>query len=214
MRYPLALRVLTIGGLVWSAACAGDAPTAPATPSADVAAPMLAKSTGARSASKTEVFTVDPTRTRVYRVGQNWLYIPAYSVCAEGSGYGPTEWDKPCARETAPFELSISIGTNADGYPVAQISPELRFAPSDNPFRWVVLGLKMQGRLDPAGYGVLYQPSGSNVWINEAAQDPTLRAWRSRGNVIARRLKHFSGYNVSLGFQEQESRLDMGWGAY
>lgn len=214
MRYTLAVRVLTIGALTWSAACSSDAPSAPVSPSADFAAagPALARSSDAKAArSVTEVVTIDPTRSHVYRVGHNWLYVPANVVCEIGSTYGPTEWDTPCARQVDPVAVTITIGEDAKGNPTAHFSPDMRFAPSSHPYRWVVLGLKMRGKLDPAGYGVLYQPTGSAVLIDEAATDPTLRAWRTGGNVIARRLKHFSGYNVSLGFQEQDSQLDLGF---
>lgn len=212
MRYTPAVRVLTIGALAWSAACSSDAPTAPASPASDftAAGPALDRGNSGRSArSETEVVTIDPTRSHVYRIGHNWLYVPANVVCVPGSTYGPTEWDEPCARQVDRFQVTVTIGEDADGHPTAHFAPDMRFAPSSNPYRWVVLGLKMRGRLDPAGYGVLYQPTGSTELIDEAATDPTLRAWRERGNVIARRLKHFSGYNVSLGFQEQESQLDM-----
>lgn len=170
-------------------------------------APAFARAARATrvSVSLTETITIDPTRTRTYHVGDNWVYIPANSVCSLDTPYGPSEWDRPCDRATAPVEVQVTIGTDANGYPTASFLPDLRFAPASSPYRWVFLGLKMRGRLDTRGYGVLYQPTGTDILIDEAATDPTLRAWRMKGNVIVRRLKHFSGYNVSLGFTEQLS---------
>lgn len=180
-------------------------------PSLATGGPAYAKGVGATSAPLASVVTVDPTRSRVYRVGQNWVYIPANAVCDLGSSYGPAEWDKPCARATAPFELSITVSADDQGHPTARFTPDVRFAPAHDRSGWVVLGLKVKGKLETEGYGILYQPTGSSEWIDESATDATLRAWRAPGNVIARRLKHFSGYNVSLGFQEQAS-VDIGLG--
>lgn len=168
-------------------------------------APAFARGTHGMQVELTETILIEPTRTRTYHVGQNWVYIPANAVCSLDTPYGPSEWDKPCTRATAPIAVTVTIGTDGSGHPTASFSPDLRFAPASNPYHWVYLGLKVQGRLDTRGYGILYQPTGTDLLIDEAATDPTLRAWRATGNVIARRLKHFSGYNVSLGFTEQLS---------
>lgn len=217
MRFPTSLRAVTILGLAVTTACAGDGPSAPVAPSFDVAGPVLAKGSSTKGkAADAEVLTIDPTRSRVYRFGQNWLYVPAGVVCEAGATYGPSEWDQPCDRAKAPFQLTVTVGADAEGRPTAHFSPDMRFAPSSTPYNWVVLGLKVKGKLDTEGYGILYQPRGSTEWIDESASDSTLRAWRAKGNVIARRIKHFSGYNVSLGYSEQTAQVDGGFfgGAY
>lgn len=207
MSRPVALRVLTLAALAVSTACAGDAATAPVGPAIDGAA--FARGTHGKQVdvSLTETITVDPTRSRTYHFGQNWVYIPANVVCTLETPYGPSEWDRPCDRATAPIQLTVTVGTDVEGYPTASFSPDLRFAPAATPYRWVFLGLKVQRPLDLEGYGILYQPTGSDILIDESATDPTLRAWRARGNVVARRIKHFSGYNVSLGFTEQTAPI-------
>ena len=46
--------------------------------------------------------------------------------------------------------------------------------------------------------------------IDESLTDSTLRAFRMSGNVIGRRLKHFSGYNVALGIYEEQTGTQVG----
>jgi hypothetical protein len=89
----------------------------------------------------------------------------------------------------------------------------VRFAPTpdDDVRRWVVLTLRDAKKLkDDKDYSILWwdadAPSNNGnggdrgAWVDEAETDPTLIAWTDRrGNKVSRRLKHFSGYNVTSG---------------
>jgi hypothetical protein len=200
--------LMTALALAATAACSGDMPSAPVAPSLDVAAPSLAKGGRAESspaAPQTYTIQVNTGVSKVYYFGQSWVYIPAGAICAEGSGYGPELWDASCTSASGQFELQVTVRSE-QGMPVAEFYPDVRFARGNSArwSDWVILGLKVQGNLnDKLGYGILYKPTGGNRWIDESLDDPTLKSWRASGNVIARRLKHFSGYNVSLGFDEQ-----------
>lgn len=206
MRFTVALRALSIAAVASLAAC-GEMPSAPATPSLDLAAPSLAQSAKAGpSVPQTVTIRVNTGVSAVYGIGgQNWVYIPAGALCDDDAGYGPELWDAPCTPATGTVAIDVtSFAIN--GRPAAEFHKDVRFTRSGsaNWRDWVILGLKVQGNMNgQLGYGILYRPTGSSRWVDESVDDPTLRAFRATGNVIARRLKHFSGYNVSLGIYEE-----------
>lgn len=212
MRISNALKVLSAAAFAALAACNGDLPSAPAAASPDLAAPSFARGGSGKSSESSTTIRVNTEVSKVYSLGgQNWVYIPAGAICADGSGYGAHAWDLPCDRATGTVDIPVTVHT-INGLPAADFGVDVRFAPAaDNDFRnWVVLGLKVQGKLDPDGYGILYRPSNSTLAIDESLTDPTLRAFRMAGNVIGRRLKHFSGYNVALGIYEEQSGTRVG----
>lgn len=167
---------------------------------------------GALAPAKTVRIQVDSRESKFYSIGSmSWVYIPAGAICTDDAGYGPELWDAPCTPAKGTTAIDVTVSQHK-GYPSAEFAKDVRFAPtsSGNWRDWVILGLKVQGNLNTQlGYGILYRPTGSSEWIDEAATDPSLRAFRVPGNVIARRLKHFSGYNVSLGFQETSVELSV-----
>lgn len=204
MRISNALKVLSAAAFAALAGCSADLPSAPVAASPDLAAPSFAKGGNGNDSESSLTLRVNTAVSKMYSLGgQHWVYIPAGAICADGSGYGPEVWDAPCAPATGTIDIPVTVRT-VNGYPAARFDNDVRFAPAADWRGWVVLGLKIQGKLSTEGYGVLYQPTGSTELIDEAATDPTLRAFRMAGNVLGRRLKHFSGYNVALGYQEQD----------
>lgn len=200
-------RMLSLALLAAGSAC-GDLPSSPA---AVTDGPLMAK--GGNGGNKnsgviTSTISIDPTATNVYKLGpDHWVYIPANAVCSLDTPYGPTEWDNSCERATAPISVSVAI-VERDGYPHATFYPDLRFAPAaDGDYaNWVFLAFKVKGRelKEWEKYAVLYRPTGSLTEIDESIADPTLRAFRY-DNLVVRRLKHFSGYNVSLGYYQEQT---------
>ena len=217
MRIPVALRVLSAASLAVFTACSGELPTGTPATTTDVAALSMARGgVAGTTAANTTTIRVNTAASQLYNIGgQSWVYIPAGALCNDAAGYGPELWDTSCTPATGTVSIDVTL-TAMNGRPGVEFHKDVRFAPttSSNWRDWVILGLKVQGNLnDQLGYGILYRPTGSSQWIDESASDPSLRAWRSFGNVVARRLKHFSGYNVSLGFQETEDPM-MGGGLY
>lgn len=184
------VRMTALSAVAAVAVACGDSPVAPtlATPAGLETGPSFAAS------QYQTTITIDPAVSKTYTFGQHTVRIPAGAVCADG-GYGPLFWDDDCTPKTTPTSMTV---TYTDGsQPTVVFGQDVRFRPAAG---WVVLGLKVQGPLDTQlKYGVLYNPTGTTLLIDESLTDSTLRAWRSEGNVISRRLKHFSGYNVSLG---------------
>lgn len=221
MQLSTPLRLMTALALAGSAACSGDLPSAPAAPSLDVAAPSLGRGDHGRGESTRSAkgrrskdadyssyhvvtLRVDPKVGATYRISSHWVRIPANVICSQDSGYGVHLWDAPCVGlATEPMELTVEV-VHENGRSSVRFDKDLRFKPSNRWSEWVVLGLRVNGDMSKElGYGILYQPEGSDEWIDESLTDPSLRAFRLKGHVVARRLKHFSGYNVSLGFDEQ-----------
>lgn len=160
------------------------------------------------------IFIVDPAVTRDYKFGNNTVHIPAHTICdPETSGYGPGLWDEPCVSL-----LDHKIAVRArwqpkGGHGAVEFEPDLRFAPSSDPKKWVVLSLhdkKVISQLRQ--YSILWLQPWDHEWADESATDVTLKAWTSKDdNVVSRRIKHFSGYMILAGYKGSLGGDDYGY---
>jgi hypothetical protein len=205
--------------LVVAAACS-DAPSAPsAAARSDILAQSLqpsalkggepahgnGKGGGDVTTSETveATFTVDPRRTAIYSFGQNWIYVPANSICEpQTSTYGLGQWDAPCQPLQQPITITARWSPKG-GHGYVEFEPELRFAPSANSRNWVYISMYDRKPLhDMAAYNIVWC-DGQGQCVDEAATDPTLRAWVDRPhNAVLRRIKHFSGYMITAAFAD------------
>ena len=157
--------------------------------------------------------TIDPSRQTIYYLGDgNSLVFPAHSLCdVSKSSYGDGEWDKPCTAATSPRPLASRRGWMLRAIRVS-ISPctcasclEQPGAVGQPDFRRFagVAGSDLQH--------LLLQGRNSSC-TDEAKKDPTLATVHNPiTGKVTRRIKHFSGYNVAVG-RDQES-YDVGVGA-
>ena len=148
--------------------------------------------------------TVDPSVSRAYAFGQNWIYFPALSICDPAtSGYGIGTWDTPCTPVSTPITVTVHW-SNKGGLGYARFEPALRFVPADerSVLRWVILSLHDSKNVrSTSDYSILYDAGGSVGWVDEELTDPTLHAWIDPfTNSVSRRIKHFSGYMLASGF--------------
>lgn len=211
MKASRTIRVTSLGLLVALAtACSVDLPSAPANGSLAPEDAALARggSLTRHDGVTHTTFTIRPDSTKVYKLSEDaWVYIPANATCTVDTPYGTGEWDNDCERASTPITVNAVV-TIKDGIPSTTFHPDLRFAPAaDGDYRnWVFLAMNARGKPsnDYEKYAILYRPTGSLALIDESVQDSTLRAFRYDGYVV-RRLKHFSGYNVSLGYYEEQS---------
>jgi len=161
--------------------------------------------------SNTVAFTIDPNRDQTVAAGGNSLVFPAQSICDPAtSGYGVALWDAPCQPLTKPIVITAEYSFS-DGHARVDFQPALRFVPATDRSRWVVLTLQERIRLNSeAMYAIRWQaPDGS--WIDESLSDPTMLAWTDRaGNKVSRRIKHFSGYNVTAGYIDTDAEVRVG----
>ena len=174
-----------------------------AAPSAAPAAAVLAPaghpslSLNGSGQDGTADFTVDP-RGGVFFVGNHAVVFPANSICDPAtSGYGDDLWDAPCATISAPIQIhAVARGGAVD------FTPELRFAPSSNPTRWVwvVMYTPQAKGSSNANVSILFAPALDAPPVNDALSDPTLRTYVDKQSGVSfRRIKHFSGYIISTG---------------
>jgi len=146
-------------------------------------------------------FTVGP-QGGVFFVGNHAVVFPKLSICDPAtSTYG--DWDAACKTIGKPIHIHAEVRT-ANGRTWVDFSPELRFAPSADPSRWVWMYMYTpeargaQG--DLSRFNILYAQSIGGTTVNDAAGDPTLRTYvDTRTGVSVRRIKHFSGYTASAG---------------
>ena len=214
IRYGAAVTLLAFG----LTACS-EGPTSPVAISPDAAPLMSSGSDGSGTSGRgqeagSRSFTIYPGLAVVQRFGDHVLQMPANVVCdPETSGYGVAHWDLPCATINHPIQVTATWSVQNDK-PIISFSPDLRFVPSSDPNRWVNLWLKDTKGIDTdLYYAILWRDNTSGQWIDESKLDASLRARTYQsGNLVARRLKHFSDYYlwVGLGSYNVTSGLDGG----
>ncbi len=156
---------------------------------------------GSGPANTTADFTVGP-QGGVFFVGNHAVVFPKKSICdPRTSVYG--EWDAACKTIGKPIQIHAVV-RNENGRTWVDFSPELRFAPSADPSRWVYMFMytpEARGaKGDLSRFNILYAQSIGGVTVNDAASDPTLRTYVDTNTGISmRRIKHFSGYTASAG---------------
>ena len=191
------LLTLLIAGL---AAC-GDVSTAPSRLSPD-AGPLMSSGSNPTSQSGKRTFVVRPGLAVDERFGDHFLRMPANVICEPASsGYHSSLWDAPCAPIQGPIEITATWST-INGRPVIAFSPDLRFVPSSDASRWVELTLKdSKGVDEDLYYAILWYDHSVNAWVDESVSDSTLEAHANKsGNMVTRRLKHFSEYLLESDF--------------
>lgn len=160
----------------------------------------------------TTSFVVDPTVSQTYRFGNHSVRFPAYSICdPASSGYGAALWDTSCTPLTTPITITATW-TNKHGHAFVDFQPALRFVPAEagDTARYVMLTLNDSYQVTSnGGYSILWQRPSDGLWVDEGAVDPTEQAViDTTGNTVSRRIKHFSGYNVSASVDACDPTVD------
>ncbi|HEY9225029.1 MAG TPA: hypothetical protein VIP11_00180 [Gemmatimonadaceae bacterium] len=146
-----------------------------------------------------------------YRIGDLFdLKVPANAVCAPGSSYGPGKWDDPCSTLSAgqSIRVTATYGFGRNG-PVVDFSPDLRFSPraqvtlSTDLYESLLTSFRGFFEANPSSlryFGIYYTSDFGQSGTTDAAFDASLTThinlWTGR---VWRRVKHFSGYNVTSG---------------
>lgn len=136
-----------------------------------------------------------------FRMGKHAIVFPRNVICdPASSSYGREFWDADCAVLRAPIRIHAELRVQ-DGREWVDFSPELRFKPSRYPFEWVWIYMRTDAALLPdRSLQILWSPAIGVPGIDESLDDATLRTFVSPWSGYAyRRIKHFSGYNVTSG---------------
>jgi hypothetical protein len=156
---------------------------------------------------------LDPNVAYDVQAGDHRLKMPARVICDPSrTGYGKSEWNKPCSLATKKIQFTIHYKLSKGNDPEIRFSPDIRFAPSSDPAKWVTLSMKVRGQMQPmSSYNILWLSNGK--WIDESLTDPSLAPYEDRvGHRVSRRLKHFSGYSVTAGRRDTESESESATG--
>jgi len=139
----------------------------------------------------------------VFQTGNGAVYFPANSICDPAtSTYGVDTWDNACRTITAPITIT-AVTWVENGRTQVDFTPELRFAPSSNPTRWVWLYMhapSLAGTTNLEAFKIFYVKAPGGALVDESVTDATQRTYVDmRTGTSLRRVKHFSGYVIVSG---------------
>ena len=188
------------------------APARSATSLSAAASPSL--SAGGVNQNRTLLGTIELSPNGgTYHVGDFDIVMPAGAVCDPATTrYGVGHWDDDCSPAVS--GVTVNVVAKKQGNRVSvDFQPDLRFRPSAG---WVVIQTNAYSDLltSPAvrrlstksaffeNFSIQYAPTGGGRQINEfrSSGDPSLLTHLDlRTGLVWRRVKHFSGYIVSIG---------------
>jgi hypothetical protein len=164
------------------------------------------------SSLRTTTFTLTSAGGK-YSIGDGLYTInfPSNSVCDPSvSSYGPGTWDSPCAtlKDGQSITVTATYGFTANGLSV-DFSPALRFNPttevriSTSVYAPILTAFASYFASNPSSLhflGIYYAPSLSSAGVTDAGFDSSLRTHVNlTTGLVWRRIKHFSGYNITTG---------------
>jgi hypothetical protein len=150
-------------------------------------------------------FTVSPSGG-FFRMGKHGIVFPRNVICEPAtSSYGREFWDAACQVLRRPIRIHAEL-RQQDGREWVDFSPELRFKPSRRPVEWVWIYMHTDAAVvRDHSLQILWSPAIGVPGIDESVDDPTQRTFVSPWSGYAyRRIKHFSGYNVTSGRADAE----------
>lgn len=133
--------------------------------------------------------------------GGNYVTIPGDVVCDPAtSGYGPNFWDRSCDTMRSSLEITAKVWIDENHHPRVDFSPDIRFAPTNDPSKFVMVTFADQDAANAWGTDILYCRGMTTGCIREANNDPTMATVTDgRHGQVRRRVKHFSGYSITTG---------------
>lgn len=199
--------VSTLVTTVLIAGCMEQTVSAPQTsvaPTTTMMAPESMPQLGSSGSSGNNIssdFTISPWGG-TYLVGNHAVTIPANAVCdPDKSSYGPGTWDSPCKTIKSGLKIHAEVKTAANGQVWVDFSPNIRFAPSNDPSDWAYIWIWTPGAVgasNVANFNIFYTSSIGGAVVDESTQDASLRTMvDTHFGVVMRRIKHFSGYTSS-----------------
>jgi hypothetical protein len=212
----LSTRIAAAGAFIAALIVVGCSESSPTMPSRGLAAgsdarPEL-KPNGLFGGYKSTSFTLTADGGSFDVGGLFTVSFPANSVCdPDASSYGPGTWDSPCVTldDGKSITVKATYGFTLGGGPVVDFSPALRFSPGSNVtiatavYAPVLTIFKSYFSANPSAlryFGVYYTPDLGNTAFTDAGYDASLQTHVNlTTGLVWRRIKHFSGYNVTSG---------------
>ena len=198
------IRWSTLVGLVAVVAACADGVVAPNSYKTDKlpggAPNMLIVINSMAADQRSAEFTVDQGGG-YFNLGKHGIWFPRNVICdPASSSYGRGTWDADCQVLREPIRIRAELRSQ-DGREWVDFSPELRFKPSRYPFEWVWIYMSTSAAQNgDESLNILWSPAIGVPGIDESLEDASLRTYVSPWTGYAyRRIKHFSGYNVTSG---------------
>ena len=206
---------LLVGAVAALAVACRDSAVAPARSAISLsAAASPSLSAGGNNQNRTLIGTIELSPNGgTYRVGDFDIVMPAGAVCDPATTkYGARYWDDDCTP--ASRSVTVNVIAKKQGKNVSvDFQPDLRFRPAAG---WVVLQTSAYSDLLGSAavrqlstksgffenFSIQYVPTGGGRQINEfrSTGDASLLTHVDlRTGLVWRRVKHFSGYIVSIG---------------
>jgi len=206
---------LLVGAVAALAVACVDSTVAPARSANSLsAAASPSLSAGGINQNRTVLGTIELSPNGgTYHVGDFDIVMPAGAVCDPATTkYGARYWDDDCTP--AGRSITVNVIAKKQGKNVSvDFQPDLRFRPAAG---WVVIQTSAYSDLLTSSavrqlpsksgffenFSIQYAPTGGGRQINEfrSTGDPSLLTRVDlRSGLVWRRVKHFSGYIVTLG---------------
>ena len=164
----------------------------------NVAAPTVAESAAFNAPAnflkigKVTVFSVNNSKGALQRIGNHVINIPAGAICVDDAAYAAKAWDTPCTALVGTKVFTATVLEGPNGEPYVDFQPAVRFSPD----KQVMLFFRNSSR-KAAQLAVIYC-TNLGACYDESLTDASLRPFRvGKTSMIARRVKHFSGYHVA-----------------
>jgi hypothetical protein len=209
MRHPARI-LLTGAALLVSVSCYQETTVAPH------AAPSIRGNAAFAEVAASPVtvdFVIPAAGGHINVFGLYYLDVPAQAVCDPNAkdsqdGYAAAAWDAPCTVSNSDIPVHVTLSVSHDRL-YADFSPSLRFVPgksvSLSTDLWAPV-LQYYGSEeawpDYRKLGLFFAPEGGAPPVLDAREDLSLRTqidWIS--GRVSRRIKHFTGYNVTAGVE-------------
>ena len=148
-------------------------------------------------------FKVQPNRALSQTLaGGHKIYFSKGAICDPAtSGYGVDTWETACQRATRSVTITARSWLDSAGHPFVEFSPALRFNPDDERPVWLVLVDKKTAREEGITIGYCTENDNPASCVDESLTDSELVTFRDpKKGYLYRRIKHFSGYNITAGY--------------
>jgi len=205
---------LLVGAVAAFAVACSDsvAPTRSATGFSATASPAFSKNNDNNDRQLIGTLELSPDGGR-YHLGEFDIVIPQGAVCEPATTkYGARHWNEDCSPARRTVVVNV-IAKKRHNEVSIDFQPDLRFRPSAG---WVRIETSAYSSLLTSNairqlsvgspffnsFAILYVPTGGASRIDEvrSTNDPSMVTHVDlRTGLVWRRVKHFSGYMVSLG---------------
>src|ERR1700754_4505732 len=181
--------LFTVATMALAGACADKNAAAPVAEVPAIVAPANFLQIG-----NSVVFRVNNAQGTTQQMGQHVLSIPAGAICdLVTSGYGSSRWNDDGRPLRGSILITATVFNGPNGQPYVDFQPAMRFSPDKD----VMLFFRV-GRSNNKNQMLSVKYCNVLAYcVDESLTDGLLRSFRVGSSIIARRVKHFSGYVIA-----------------